>query len=192
MRSDGIFLSKVQYSSSINKITTTNIPNDWERIDFEPLKKIGFSFTHLHQLLDSHMTTPEIVQDSIQHFSHALENNDKVKAYKDPLNVLMGVLRKGQRWYESNYIPPQELALRQILEETRKRKESVNSMLKELIDLEFPEWRRKISNEDISKIVPAETLKSKLSPAIDSALRHYFVENIILPRLKSQSINIDR
>lgn len=168
------------YSSSIYKNnTTTSLPDEWKKIDFEFLRHIGFSETQLCQLYNSNTTTPDIVQDAINRFAYSLEHSDKVKAYSDPLNVLMGVLRKGQRWIESNYLPPKEIALRQLLEEKRKQKEERDAMIKELIDLEFPDWRRKLTVDQIQQIVPAETLKANIAPAITAALRTYFVENVI-------------
>lgn len=93
------------------------------------------------------MTTPEIVQDAINRFAYSLEHNAKVKAYNDPLNVLMGVLRKGQRWIEPNYISAKELALREMLDDKRKKQQQHEAMIRELIDLEFPEWRKSSTDE---------------------------------------------
>jgi hypothetical protein len=174
------------YSSSIYKNTTTSLPEEWKKINFELLGPIGFSETQLCQLHDSNMTSPEIVQDAINRFAYSLQHSDKVKAYTDPLNVLMGVLRKGQRWNEPNYVTPKEIALRQMLEEKRNQKEQFDAMVKELIELEFPDWKRKLTEEQIKQMVPADTLKTNLTPAIHSALRVYFTENILLPRLETK------
>ena len=177
--------NNISYSSSslnINK-TTTSLPDEWKSIDFEPLQKIGFSETQLKQLFESNTTAPEIVQESIYHLAFALEHSAKTKAYPDPLNIFMGVLRKGNRWNEPAYVSPKELALRQILEERRKKKEEFDAMIKELVDLEFPEWRKNLSDEDVKLIVPADTLRTNLTPAIAAALRNYFVEKVLMPRL---------
>lgn len=171
------------YSSSSNKTTTTILPDEWKKIDFESLRKIGFSETQLRQLFDSNTTAPEIVQESINHFSFGLENSDKIKAYHEPLNVFMGVLRKGQMWRESAYVSPKELTLRQILEEKQKKKEQFNAMIKELIELEFPAWRKKLTEEEIKQIVPADILKMNVMAAIHSALRIYFTEKVLFTRL---------
>lgn len=175
----------VSYSSSNKNIyTTTSLPDDWKKINFDILSHIGFSETQLRQLYESNITLPEVVQDAINRFAYSLDHNTKVQAYNDPLNVLMGVLRKGQRWNEPNYIPPKDLALRQLLDEKRKQKEQKDAMIKELIELEFPDWRKKLTETEIKNIVPPETLNTKLSPAITVALRTYFVENILLPKLE--------
>jgi len=73
-------------------------------------------------------------------------------------------------------VSPKELALRQILEEKRKQKEQHDAMVKELVDLEFPEWRKKLTDEQVKQIVPIDTLKANISLAITAALRTYFVE----------------
>jgi len=173
------------YSSSNKYITTTTaLPENWKKINYECLQAIGFSETQLHQLHDSHATNPEIIQDSINRFSFSLEHSDKVKAYNEPLNVLMGVLRKGQRWNEPNYISPQELALRQVLEDKRKQKEQYDAMIKELVDLEYPAWRKKLTDDEIKQIVPANILKMNVSAATQSALRTHFIEKIISLRFK--------
>lgn len=171
------------YSSSNKYITTTALPLDWKKINFTSLEHLGFCETQLQQLHDSKMTEPEIIQDSIDRFAYSLEHNEKTKTYSEPLHVLMGLLRKGKRWIEPNYIAPKELALRQMLEEKRKQKEQREMMIKELIELEFPEWKRKLTDEEIRNIVPAEVLKTNLSVAIQASLRSFFTEKIILPRI---------
>jgi hypothetical protein len=178
------------YSSSniYKNNTTTSLPEDWKKINFEHLSSIGFSETQLRQLHDSHSTIPEIVQDAINRFAYSLENNEKVKAYSDPLNVLMGVLRKGQRWNEPNYIPPKELALRQLVEDKRKQKERFDAMVKELIELEFPEWKRNLSEDQIKEILPADVRKTNIKSAIDAALRTYFTETVLFPRLELEGV----
>ncbi|MBA2655618.1 MAG: hypothetical protein H0U70_01375 [Tatlockia sp.] len=172
------------HNSSNNINTNTNIPYEWEKIDTLPLQHIGFSDTQIRQLFESKSTVPDIVQDSINRFAYSLENNDKIKNYTDPLNVLMGVLRKGQRWNEPNYLSPKEIALRQMLEESRSRKEQEQNMIKELIELEFPDWRRKLTEEEINKIVPQETRRSNFTGAVQSCLRTYFTENVIIPKIE--------
>lgn len=177
------------YSSSYNnKNNTTNISEEWKNVKFDALQGIGFSDTQIMQLANSQMTTPEIVQSSINHFAFALANKDKVKAYTDPLNVLMGVLRKGQNWHETDYISPQELSLQRILNERKKRKERVDAIIKELSDLEFPNWRKNLTQDEIKIIVPEDILKTNLAPAISATLRSYFIEKILMPRLEQEAV----
>ncbi len=178
------------YSSSIynNKNTTTSLPEDWKKINYEPLQHIGFTESQIRQLHDTGMTDPEIVQDSINRFAYSLEYSDKVKVYSDPLNVLMGVLRKGQKWNEPNYISPKDLALKQLLEEKRQQKEKYDLMVKEIFDIEFPIWKVKLTENEIKQIIPEEIRKANLPQAILAALRAYFNEKVLLPRLREEGI----
>ena len=107
-------------SSSYNNNTTTDqkllpnaLPDEWKKIDCEVLSAIGFNREHLRQLAGKNI--PEIVQESINHFSYALENNPKYKNHANPLNVFMGVLRKGQAWFEKDYISPLEKAQAELI-----------------------------------------------------------------------------
>lgn len=180
-------LAKSIYSSSnnLNINTTTSLPEEWKKINFNLLEHIGFSETQLRQLHDSNTTMPEIVQDSINRFAYSLQYNDKTKIYSEPLSVLMGVLRKGQKWVEPNYVPPKELALRQMLEEKRKHKEQQELMIKELIELEFPEWRKKLTEAEINNIVPESIRKTNIGAAIQASLRTFFIETVLQPRLEA-------
>jgi len=178
-------LGNTGYSSSSiykNTTTTTVLPDEWKKIHFDNLQPIGFSETQLQQLYESPMTTPEIVQDAIHRFAYSLTHSDKVRAYTDPLNVLMGVLRKGQRWNEPNYLSPKELALRELLAEKRAQKEKRDAMLKELLELEFPEWKKKLTEAEIKDIVPADVLRMNVFAAKEAALRSYFLDHMLTPR----------
>jgi len=184
-------------SISYNNTTTENkenfekvdllatLPKDWLKINFNPLHEIGFSETQLCQLAEENLNTPEIVQESINHFAFGLANNEKYKEYTNPLNVLMGVLRKGQRWFEQGYEDPQDKILREILEEKKQRKEKREQMIKELVDLEFPEWEKKLSQEEVEAIVPFHA--RKIRGARTSMLRVHFTEKVLLPRLAQET-----
>ncbi len=174
------------YSSSllIDKKTTTSLPEDWKKINFEALSELGFSETQLMQLYQSGNANPQIVQESLNLFAYSIQHNEKTKSYPDPLNVLMGVLRKGQKWNEPSYVSPQDLALRQMLESKKKEKENREQMIKELVDIEFPEWREKLTDGQIKMIVPEATLRTNIKTAIAAAIKTYFIESVLLPRLE--------
>lgn len=176
-------LSPISSSNKIINTTTNLLSEDWKKINFEPLVHIGFSETQLFQLHSSNMSAPEIVQDAIYKFAYSLKHNEKVQAYNDPLNVLMGVLRKGQRWNEPNYISEKELALKELIAEKRKQKETYDAMINDLFELEFPEWKKKLTPDEIAEIVPEETRNSNFSGAIQASLRTYFIEEILKPRV---------
>lgn len=177
------------YSSSNKNNTTTSLPEEWKKINYTLLSHIGFSETQIRQLFDINVSLPEVVQDSINRFAYSLEHNDKAKAYNEPLNVLMGVLRKGQRWNEPNYIDPKELALREMLEEKRRQKERHDAMVKELVELEFPKWRKQLTEDEIKEILPTDVKKTNITAAIEASLRLYFTNQIILPQLGLNEIN---
>jgi predicted transcriptional regulator len=167
----------------------TKLPKEWDTIDCESLSDLGFSKLQLKQIYQKGTNTPEIVQQSINHFAFALENNIKeMSKYEKPLKALMGVLLKGSGWFEEKYKKPQEIALKLHLEQQRKQKKEVDTMLKELTLLEFPVWESKLKQEEIEKIVSADILKSKVKPAIKGSLRLYFTENILIPRLREEGI----
>jgi predicted transcriptional regulator len=173
------------YYSSSNITTTTNnnqsLPKSWQQIDIEPLNDIGFSKTQLKQLVDRNDS--DVVQESIHHFAYALTHNDKYKNHPNPLNVIMGVLRKGQGWFERNYESPQDKAMREMLEAKKARKQKQDAMLNELVELELPGWRQNLTEAELQKIVPADVLKVNIKPAIDSTLRAYFIEHVLKPKL---------
>ncbi|MBV9576009.1 MAG: hypothetical protein JO149_05255 [Gammaproteobacteria bacterium] len=169
------------YSSS-NKNTTTVLPEEWKKINFLPLESIGFSEQHLLDIYTTNLCEPAIVQESIYHFAFGLEEG-RHKQYDSPLKVFIGRLRKGNAWIESNYESPKEKALRELLERKKAEKEKRDAMIKELVDIEFPAWRKKLTQDEIKQIVPADALKTNIAPAITAALRTHYVDNILLPKL---------
>ena len=167
------------YSSS-NINTTTVIEVEWKNLDIEPLGKIGFSETQLMQLQSKN--TPEIVQESIYHFAYGLEHNSKFKNYSDPLNVLMGVLRKGGGWFEKDYKSPHEIAIQQLVERKKIQLEREKVVKDELLKLEFEEWMSTVSSEENNKIsqqfsIPAG-LKHSRETIIKAKFFEYFKQNI--------------
>lgn len=177
-------------SSSYNNITTTTIRslNDstkkisWETVDITPLEKIGFTIKHLLQLKDKN--TPEIVQESINHFSFALENNEKISTHNKPLNMFMGVLCKGHAWVESGYEHPKDRALRELLERKILEKEKREVQKKELYELFFCEWLDTFSEQELQelykRLTPNEVFKYKSKDNIQTRaiLSKYFKDNI--------------
>lgn len=159
------------------------LPEEWKKIDFFQLRIINFSETQLIQLYEGNLNSPDIIQESINHFAFGLENNEKFKAYKEPLNVLMGVLRKGGAWIEPNYESPKQKALRDFVEQKKKEKENYDAIIQALAEIEFPSWKKTLSEDNIKLIVPADVLKVNLAPAITAVLRKYYIEKILLPRL---------
>jgi hypothetical protein len=170
-------------SSSSIKTTTTALPENWENIDHSPLNHIGFHKTQIYQLYERELNTPEIIQESIHHFAFALENNPKAKAYDDPLNVIMGVLRKGGMWHEKNYVSPKEKALADLVEFKKQEAERLAILEKQLINEEFRLWQNNldpIKKETILQAAPKSQYLSKtmMEKTYDAFLLEYFKNNI--------------
>lgn len=175
-------LANSSYSSNIIN-TTTVLPEEWEKIDISSLTGIGFSRTQLIQLFEKQLNTSEAVQESIYHFSFGLENNAKVKAYGEPLNVLMGVLRKGGVWFEKNYISPKEKALEELLKLKKQETERIQFLEKELLEQEYKNWISQLSLENKDKILdsfPKTNLISKIlaDKANEGYLLQYFKNHV--------------
>lgn len=168
----------VYNSSNYNNITTTKrnvIPKEWENVNYEVLSEIGFSKTQLKQLVDK--TDPEIVQESIHHFAYGLQHNAKMKKYENPLNVLMGVLRKGQAWVEPNYQSPQEIAQQQLIEQKKAERDRLKKLEEEAYHLALSEWRDSLSQEELEKIAPNKKDRADIMPQ-EVKISIFFKENI--------------
>lgn len=169
-----------RYSSNSIKNTTTtkkqpHLPDEWQRIDCEALASIGFTTTQLKQLVEKN--EPSLVQESINHFAFGLEHNQKLQKYDDPLNVLMGVLRKGQGWLEKDYRSPKELAQRQLYEMKKAEIERKRAMEEEAYKLAFIEWQQNLSSEEVEKIAPSKRKTGDITPQ-SAKLSLYFKEHI--------------
>lgn len=182
-------ISQEHNSNSIYINTTTNltkrsdqIPAEWENINFDPLAHIGFSKTQIKQMIGKN--DPTVVQESINHFAFGLENNVKVKKYEDPLNVLMGVLRKGQAWVETEYRSAIEIAQQKLLETKRAEFERKKTLEEDAFKLALSEWDAEISESERNKI----TVKANgdLTPPA-AKLSKYFREHI-WPGKKSEYV----
>jgi DNA-binding MarR family transcriptional regulator len=172
-------------SSILNKTTTTkNEPEffEFEKIDFEHLTEIGFSKNQLKQLVGKN--SPEVIQESINHFSWGMENNPKFKKYQDPLNVLMGVLRKGQAWIEKEYRSPQEIAQEKLLEFKKAEIERKKKLVDDAFKLALSEWEKTLTSEQNEEIT--KKTAGDLTPYY-AKLTNYFKNNI-WPSIKGDYI----
>lgn len=152
-------------SNIINKTTTTEInPFSWEDIDISPLEEFGFNKNHVFQLREKN--APEIVQESINHFAFGLNFNSKTKKYDDPINVLMGVLRKGGVWTENNYRSQQEIAKEKLLELKRAERERLAKMDEEMLQLNFEEWLSKLKDTEKNEILKDFSVTGKMPESV--------------------------
>ena len=165
-------------SSNLNKNITTKkevLSKEWDEINFESLSEIGFGKTQIKQLVDR--ADPAIVQESINHFAFGLYQNQKINKYDDPLNVLMGVLRKGQGWFEKNYRTQKEIAQQQLLENKKAELERKKNLEEEAYKLALIEWQQKLTSEESEKIAPSYKSGGDITPQ-PAKLSMYFREHI--------------
>ena len=161
-----------------------DLPDDWLEIDLEPLKHIGLSKNHLISLYKSDKTSPKIVQESINHFAWGLINNEaNYKKYQNLLMPLIGVLKKGEIWVESKYESPQQLALKKLIALRQAEKERQNKLIEDLIEIEFPQWKKTLSKEEITSIAPN---LGDSGFARDVLLKLHFRDEILLPKLTAE------
>ena len=187
--------SQLEYENNdspiINQVTnpSRDLPSKWKEVDFSPLESVGFGAPQIKQLYEKSLNSPEVIQESIKHFSFALENNSKVKKFAEEgkaLTVIMGVLRKGGNWFEANYEAPKDKALREIVQQKKAAKEKRNKLIGELVNLEFEEWVKSLSSSEVDEIVPED--RRRLKAAKTAALSQYFKEKVLVPRLEKEGL----
>ena len=151
-------------------------------IDYESLSHIGFTKTQIKQLVGKN--DPTVVQESINHFAFGLEQNQKFQKYEDPLNVLMGVLRKGQGWFEKDYRTPKEIAQQHLLEIRKAEIERKRELEESTYKIAMMEWQQSLSEIDIERIAPRKKVSGDIIPTT-AKLGLYFKDNI-WPNLKKE------
>jgi broad specificity phosphatase PhoE len=157
--------------------TEVRLAPDWSRIDFSALEDIGFGRAHVVQLAKARLLTAEEVQDSIRFFAFDLARNKKRdEITKDPLSYLMGILRNGPYNAPSNYESPEQAARRAYVESKRRLEEKRLADEIEIRDLEFADWRRGLSTDEIKKLVPEHALG--LTVGKEAILREHFNDEI--------------
>ena len=173
---------------------TVGVKNDfdagWEAIDISPLRRIGFNEKHLLQI--KKYNTPQIVQESINHFSFGLLHNAQTKKYENPLSVFMGILRKGEAWIESNYMSPNEIAFNQLIELKKNKVETLKKMTEEYLLSEYAIWESSLTDQDKNNILPDDIKKSNISSAKAAALRIYFREKVWPQKIPTELENLKK
>jgi predicted transcriptional regulator len=118
-----------------------DLPAEWDNISFHAVQEIGFSKAQIRMLYANQKNTPEVIQESINHFAYTMKNKpEKLEKYDSKMAVLISTLNKGGSWYEPDYISPQEQALKDALERRKEEKARIEAMEKELFSIEFNEW----------------------------------------------------
>jgi predicted DNA-binding transcriptional regulator len=164
-----------------NKVIETSMSSiadlldPWEDVDTSPLEFIGFNKKHLLQIKNK--TSPDVAQESINHFAYSLKYNTKTKEYPNPLATLIAVLKRGEFWLEPNYRSPQELAQLKIIEVKKAEIERKRAIEEELFKIAFDEWQHALSKEEINALAPDGRKKGDLTPPT-AKLSLYFKDQI--------------
>ena len=161
--------------SESTHLTADNYIDPWDEIDFCNLEFIGFNKNHLLQV--KNRTTPEVVQESINHFAYSLQHNKKTKEYPNPIATLIAVLKRGEAWIEPNYQSPQEMAQLKILEAKKAELERKKAIEEDLYKIAFEEWQQNLSKEERYSLAPDNRKRGDPTPP-HAKLSIYFKENI--------------
>jgi hypothetical protein len=169
---------KTTTTDEVECLDQVKLSPDWEDVDFSPIADIGFSRVHLIQLAKHGKLSALEVQDSIHFFAFDLKRNSKAKEIKtSPLNFFMGLLRKGELYAPpQNYESPSDEARRKRREFLERKEHDRKAEEQKLLDLEFSEWRRGLSQADIEKMVPE--FARRPGPFQDSALMTHFETHV--------------
>jgi len=166
-------------SSNINT-TTTELLDEWQKIDISSLESIGLTFGHLTQLQKSGIENIEIIQDSINHFAYDLIHNSKAKEIKTTaIGYFMGIMKRaGLYTAPDNYESEKDRTLRIYMETKKRQQEKQAAVQVELIDLSYNEWSFGLTEDEKKSLLPEHTLNSKLEGPKIAALKTYFKKNI--------------
>ena len=161
------------------KSDSVQLSPEWQTVDWSSLVEIGFTETHLVQVVRQGKLSTEEVQDSIHFFAFDLKRNGKGTAiHGSPLNFFMGILRRGQAYAPpENYESPAAEARRKYLEGKRSLEARRIAEEAELQTLEFNQWKRGLSESDIVALVP-EFARQRPGQIQDAALLAHFEKEI--------------
>ncbi len=166
-----------------NLIKIQQLSAEWQRIEIEPLRSIGFTETHLSQIAKQNILSPNVVQDSINAFAFDLEENDKKKEITgSPINFFMGILRKGLPYTPPDgYETPQERHMRLYEEKMSKLKAQREEIEKKAFNLAFEDWFRDLPDSKKIEFIP-ENLRNnprlEKSKMLEGGARDYFTKEI--------------
>ncbi|MCF6777523.1 apolipoprotein A1/A4/E family protein [Thiotrichales bacterium 19X7-9] len=162
----------------------TNLENDFSTVDFSELSEFGFKKSHLDQIKSFGTVTPEVAQESINHYAWALHNRkEEMQKYapeKNRFKGLFGVLRKGNAWTEDGYIDPIDEAIQKSLDAKRKKLAQVKKQKEEMFSLDFELWKESLSEDDLNKInnqIKSKTQGRKSGAMYEAALKDHFKNN---------------
>jgi hypothetical protein len=178
--------SENEKSDSGHKLST-----EWCLIVCFALTEIGFTKNHLSQIAQLGKLTPTEVQDSIDAFAFDLKKNQKANGLKtSPLNFFMGILRKGTPYTPpENYESPEDEARRKYLESKRAQLSRRHAIEKEIVELNFQEWKSTLSGTQRKELAPHAKIDG--SEMQNSTLLDYFLKHVYSQQ-KTASVEVIR
>lgn len=126
-----------------------DLPHEWQIINYEALKDIGFNKEHIIQIYKLNRYESKIIQNSIDYYAYDLQHNNKSSEIKKtPIAYFMGILKNnGPYTPPSNYESVEDKAMRQYIE----KQEIINKKRIEIEEkaksLDFQKW---LKNTDIA------------------------------------------
>ena len=154
----------VVVSSNITTTTNSyiqsvdNLPIDWQAINYEPVRGVGFSESTILQLYSAKRTTAKVVQESIDNFALNLQHN--LTAYKNPLGALISVLSKGLSWNRNDATKPTAEPLNPVAEQEEAKQEAAaeRERIEHIFHKEYCKWYDALSNDELKQLFPAYDL----------------------------------
>ena len=160
----------------------TEYSSEWDNLDLSPLESNGMKKSHIQQLKNIEGLTPDMVQESINHYSWALDNDpERMKRYaqkQNQLKGLMGCLKKGNPWTEGEYIDPIEEAMQKSIEAQKKRIERLKAQKEEMFNLEYEEWEMGLTIEEKTDLKKKLNIVTMRGGGYKAQMRTYFRDNI--------------
>ena len=160
----------------------TDYSSEWDNLDLSPLESNGMKKSHIQQLKNIEGLTPDLVQESINHYSWALDNDpERMKRYapkQNQLKGLMGCLKKGNPWTEGEYIDPIEEAMQKSIEAKKKRIERLKAQKEEMFNLEYEEWEMSLSVEEKTALKKKLNIVTMRGGGYKAQMRTHFRDNI--------------
>lgn len=156
--------SPIVVSSNITTTTNSyiqsvdNLPIDWQAINYEPVRGVGFSEATILQLYSTKRTTAKVVQESIDNFALNLQHN--LTAYKSPLGALISVLNKGGVWRRIDALKPTAEPSKPIAEQEEAKQEAAaeRERIEHIFHKEYCKWYDALSNDELKQLFPAYDL----------------------------------
>lgn len=152
------------------------LPEEWKNINFDLIKHIGFGEGQINQLFNTDVSSPKIIQASINQFAYTLEHKSHtLDKYGSPIAALMATLNKGGYWTEPDYISPQELAVQKVIEREEKERDRIKKLHDKLFELEYEKWKESQKKDFLQSLVDPKT---KLEGVKIAAWRIYFRDHV--------------